>query len=265
MNLYLSGTLTANKLGAYQSALRLSSGLRLNSASDDAAGIAISSNLDKQISGQSQAMRNISDGLSLIEVHSGALSEVSELFNRARELALQSSNGTLTTSDRANLNQEYSQIMDQVDDIFTSTRFNGQSLFQNGGPPSTVNIQSGDAPGNVTPINLIDYSTITGPTLPSDILTQANAQAALSTIDSAATNTTLSQSQLGATHNGLSTIYKSTESNILQTQKARGKIVDADYAKEVTSLAKYQLLQGAGFAMQRKVQQNQSQLLLLLN
>lgn len=265
MNIYNTGLFTSNSLGIYQSSQRLTTGLRINSASDDAAGLAISNNLGKQIVGQVQAMQNISDGVSLVEVHAGALSEVSSLYGRARELAVQASNGTLSTTDRSSLNEEYSQIMQQVDDIFTSTSFNGQSLFQNGGAPTTVDIQSGDGAGDLSAINSVDYTSMSGATLPTDILTQANAQSAIGTLDTALDNTSLASAQLGAAQNSLSTTYNAVESNIYQSQIARGAIQDANYAKESTELAKYQLLQSASFVMHKKVNESHAQMVFLLN
>lgn len=265
MNIYTTGLFSNSSAGLYQSSQRLASGLRVNSAADDAAANAIGNNLSKQISGQSQALRNMSDGISLIETHTGALSEVSSLYNRARGLAIQASNGTLSSTDRASLNTEYTQIMQQADDIFSSTTFNGQSLFQNGGAPTTVDIQSGEGTGNTSAINSVDYSTISGTTLPTNILTQGNAQAAIGALDTAIDNTTLASSELGAVHNGLATTYSGVESNVLQTQIARGRVLDADYAKETTELAKYQLLQTANFAMHKKINESKALMLNLLN
>lgn len=265
MNINSTGLYTSNSLGLYQSSQRLTTGLRINSASDDAAGLAISNNLSKQIVGQTQAMQNINDGVSLLEIHSGALGEISSLYGRARELAVQAANGTLTASDRTSLNEEYSQIMQQVDDIFTSTSFNGQTLFQNGGAPTTIDVQSGDEVGDLSALNSVDYSSISGVALPSDILTQANAQSAIGTLDTAMDNASLATAQLGASQNSLSTTYNAVESNLYQSQIARGAIQDANYAKEATELAKYQLLQSASFAMHKKVNESHAQMVFLLN
>ena len=152
-----------------------------------------------------------------------------------------------------------------MDDIFSSTSFNGQTLFQNGGAPTSIDIQSGDGAGDVSALSSVDYSSISGTTLPTDILTQANAQSAISTLDSVMDNVSLASAQIGAQQNGLTATASQLESNVVQTQIARGAIQDADYARESTELAKYQLLQSTSFAMQKRVNQNHAQMVYLIN
>jgi len=243
---------------------RLSSGLRINNASDDAAGMAISNLATKGIMGNTQAIQNVNDGISLTQTHASALDSVGSLYNRARTLALQAANGTTSNGDRAIINKEYTQIMQSVDNIFKNTNFNGKKLFQNGaGTP--VQIQSGSTPSDTTSINKIDYSTMNGATLPTDVLSQTNAQAAITTLDGAIDNASLSAARLGATTNGLIQTNSYLETSNLQAKIARGRITDADYAKESTHLAKYDTLTQTGLIMLSKVNENKAAMVDLLN
>lgn len=258
------GLHSSNQIGLQTASQRLTSGLRINGASDDAAGLAISSLLGRQVIGESQAISNVSDGISLIQVQSSVLQSADQLYDRARELALSASNGTLSDNDRVSLNEEYQQIMTQVDDMFSSSIYNGNRLFHNGGVVTVVSIQDGDAPGDSVALSSVDYSTISSSSLPADISSQANAQTAIGAIDGAMGNLNIASAKLGADENSLVISRSYLESSVIETQIAKSRITDADYAKETTELAKYQLLESASFILQKKIVQSKAAMVYLL-
>ena len=226
---------------------RLSSGLRINSAKDDAAGLGISDRMTAQIRGMNQAVRNANDGISLAQTAEGALAETTNCLQRMRELAVQSSNDTNTDNDRASLDAEFSQLLEEIDRIANNTSFNGQVLldgsfstakFQVGAEASqtiTVTISAADAAAlSVTGLSVGDFTA---------------AQSAISAIDAAIDTVDTVRGSLGAVQNR----FESTISNLSNVAEnlsaARSRILDADIAKETAAMVRANILQQAGVAV----------------
>ena len=229
---------------------RLSSGLRINSAKDDAAGLAISDKMTGQIRGLNQAVRNANDGISLAQTAEGALQESTNLLQRMREIAVQSANGTYGTSDRTSLNDEYQQLSDEITRIAKNTKFNGKVLLSGGlgsvkfqvGPDAGQKVtMSAAATGNKTASGLSIASTT--------VSTASKASAAMSKIDTALATIDTSRGKLGA----MQTRLDSTVSNLMNVSEnvsaARSRIRDADFASETANMTKAQILQQSGLAM----------------
>jgi flagellin len=229
---------------------RLSSGLRINSAKDDAAGLAISDKMTGQIRGLNQAVRNANDGISLAQTAEGALQESTNLLQRMRELAVQSANGTYGTSERGSLNDEFQQLADEITRIANNTKFNGSVLLSGGF--GSVTLQVGPDQGQKITLSAAATGdkTIHGLALSgATVSTIAKASAALALIDTALTTIDTTRGKLGAIQSRLD----STVSNLMNISEnvsaARSQIMDADFAAETANLTRAQILQQAGVAM----------------
>ncbi|MFD3303818.1 flagellin N-terminal helical domain-containing protein [Alteromonas macleodii] len=246
---------------------RLSSGKRINTAADDAAGLAIVSNLNRQITGTEQAIRNANEGISLIQVMDSALEEMTGIFQRARQLAVYASNGTLSSTDRASLDAEYQQLVNtttgEAQRIVTSTTFNGISLLDNSNP--TLDFQVGWQSTDTIQITTQDMSSTNAALAGfADVSTQANASAEIVTIDGAIDVVVAYRAELGAYQNRFSSTISNLENLSEKTQVARGRIEDADFAAESTNLARAQVLQQAGMGMLARANSSSQQVLQLL-
>lgn len=226
---------------------RLSSGKRINRAADDAAGLAIAAQMATQILGSQTAYRNTNDGISLVQTAEGALSEVSEINQRIRELAVQSSNGILNDDDRAALQAEVTQLQEQVSQIFSTTEFNGQAIL---GDNTTVELQVGNEAGDQVSINTTDLNAeLTSLGFFSvDVSTANGAQTALSALDATADTLNRSRSDFGAISNRLESIGRSLEVETENLAASRSRIEDADIAAEVATQTSSLILQNAGLA-----------------
>lgn len=239
-------------LGASQGALgtamqRLSSGLRVNSAKDDAAGLAISNRMTSQIRGLNQAVRNANDGISLAQTAEGALQETTNLLQRMRELAVQSSNGTNTTEDRASLDAEFGQLIEEIDRIANETSFNNTKLLD--GNFSAVKFQIGADAGQTIDVG-IDGATASDLSVDSlSVATFSGAQAAIGSIDSAIAAVDTSRGDLGAVQNRLESTIANLSNVSENVSAARSRILDADIAQETSNMTKYNILQQAGVAI----------------
>jgi flagellin len=214
---------------------RLSSGLRVNSSKDDAAGLAIADRMNAQIKGTNVAIRNANDGISLAQTAEGALATVTDALQRMRELAVQAQNGSNGTSDRADLDSEYQQLSAEVTRIATQTKFNGSAIV--GGGAGAQVFQVGANNGDTLTVTTVAVTTVAG-----DITTAANASTALAAIDAKLATYGAAMSRFGFAIQNLSTTAEN------QTA-ARGRIMDADFAAETANLARAQILQQAGTAM----------------
>jgi flagellin len=247
----------ANKaLGAAME--RLSTGKRINSAKDDAAGLAIATTMTSQIRGMSQGIRNANDGIALAQTAEGALGEVTNMLQRVRELAIQSKSGTYGTTDRTNLQAEVTQLQTQVTDVLTNTKFNGVTLF--GTADATITIQAGSESGNTIDLTMKGIATIT--TL--DVSTVAAATTALTNIDTGLTAVTTARATLGAGQSRLESAVNNLNTNVTNLSDARSRIEDTDYSAETTALAKAQILSQASTAMIAQANQSQQNVLSLL-
>ena len=217
---------------------RLSSGLRINSAKDDAAGLQISNKLTSQIRGMTVATRNASDGISYSQIADGALAEVGNIYQRMRELAVQSSNGTNSTSGRTALNQEFTDLQSEITRIAGSTTFGGTSVFT----ATAVNLRVSDEASS----NTISFTVGTLTATSTNINTSTTASAAIATVDAAITAVDTQRGTLGAVQNRLESTIQNGRSIIENASAARSRIRDADFAVETANLTRAQILQQAG-------------------
>ena len=254
-----NGSRMAN--AALQTAMeRLSTGKRINSAKDDAAGLAISSSMTSQIRGMSQAIRNANDGISLAQTADGALGEVTNMLQRIRELSVQSASGTYSTSDRANLQSEVSQLGAQINNIVSTTKFNGVAVF--GSASVTVNIQTGSGASDQTALTITGLSVSSATA--SNIGTAGGATTALGAVDTALTAVASTRASLGAGQSRLESVVNNLSNTVVNLSDARSRIEDADFSAESTNLAKAQILSQASTAMLAQANQSQSNVLSLL-
>jgi flagellin len=232
---------------------RLSSGSRINHAGDDAAGLAISESLRSQIRGISQAERNAQDGISLVQVAEGAMAEVANILIRMRELGVQGASDTVGPQERKFLDVEFQQMMEEIDRIANSTKFNGVPLLNGGSSSFEVQIGTGNNPV-LDRVKLFDpYSSdinvvALGINLAS-VADKASAQNSLAAIDKALTSVTSIRAEFGAMQNRLQSVIN----NIMVTREnlsaANSRIRDADLATETTELTKNNILNQSGIAV----------------
>lgn len=250
---------------------RLSSGKRINSAADDAAGLAIVTNLSRQINGTDQAISNAREGVSMTEVMDAALGEVSDILQRARQLAVYSSNGTLSAADRSALDTEYQNLVGatgEVNRILSTTAFNGTTLLDDQGGTGSVVFQVGWSTGDTITIGTKEFGAGGADDLLAtigDIGTDAATSVLeLATLDTAIDAVVSYRAELGANQNRLESTISNLESLSEKTKVARGRIEDADFAAESTNLARGQVLQQAGMGMLSRANQSAQQVMQLL-
>jgi flagellin len=249
-------------LGSSQASLatsmqRLSSGLRINTARDDAAGLAIADRMNAQIKGITVAVRNANDGISLAQTAEGALSTVTDVLQRMRELAVQAQNGSNGTSDRANLDTEYQQLSAEITRIAAQTKFNGTAIV--GASAGAQTFQIGANNGDTLTITTSTVTTVAG-----GLTTTAAASTAVAALDTALDTITSSRATYGAMMNRFTFAIKNLEVTGENQSAARGRIMDADFAAETANLARSQILQQAGTAMVAQANQLPNQVLSLL-
>lgn len=255
----------ASRMAENQSATamaRLSSGKRINSAKDDAAGLAVATRMEANVRGFTQASRNASDGISLAQTAEGALSETSNILVRMRELAVQSANGTLTSGDRTALQSEVTQLISQIGDIATRTSFNGTSLLNSAS--TAISIQTGVASGETVSIAIGDMQATALGVNALDLSTASGASGALSTLDTAINTVATQRANLGAVQNRLETTVNNLASSVENLSASKSRIEDADYSVETTKLASAQILSQASTAMLAQANQSQQGVLSLL-
>jgi len=237
---------------------RLSSGLRINSAKDDAAGLAIADRMNAQIKGINVAIRNANDGISLAQTAEGALSTVTDVLQRMRELAVQAQNGSNGTSDRTNLDTEYQQLSAEITRIASQTKFNGTAIVGASGAGANV-FQVGANNGDTLTITTSAVTTVAG-----DLLTAANASTAVGALDTALDTITTSRATYGAAMNRFQFAISNLQITGENQSAARGRIMDADFAMETANLSRAQILQQAGTAMVAQANQLPQNVLSLL-
>ena len=230
---------------------RLSSGLRINSAKDDAAGLAIAERMTTQVRGFGVAIRNANDAISLAQTAEGAIGRVSDALQRMRELAVQSANATNSASDRAALDAEYQELGAEIGRVLGGTTFNGLAII--GADAGALNFQVG--PGTtandtitVTTTDLTADTTITAVT-GGDLTSVANALTAIDDIDAALTTVNGQRATLGAVQNRFQSVIDALSVAKENQEAARSRIMDADFAQETAALTRAQVLQQAGVAM----------------
>ena len=228
---------------------RLSTGLRINSAKDDAAGLAISERLTTQVRGYNQAIRNAGDGISLAQTAEGGMEAITNSMQRMRELAVQAANYSNTTADRAAINAEFSQLKTEIDRVSTQTKFNTKSLLD--GSFTAADFQVGPNSGEIITVSAITNlgATALGITAAVDVTTAANASSALSTIDTALNTVTTARANLGASINRFEQTVSNLRVTVENLSAARSRIQDADFAAETAALTRVQILQQSGMAV----------------
>lgn len=243
--------LLGNQARLQSSFARLSSGLRINTAKDDAAGLAISESLKSQIRSFNVAERNAGDGISMAQTAEGSLGEVHDILGRMRELAVQASNGPLTSEDRDFVQTEFSSLQKEITRIQGSAKFNGKQLL--GGTANTITLQVGLDAVSTDQIQVqlggVSLSAITGSAALLSGSTSDNALAALSTIDSAIGNVSTARSTFGSAMNRLEVAQSSIQTMRLNLSSANSRIRDVDVASETASLSRNQVLTQAGISV----------------
>lgn len=242
---------------------KLSTGLRINRASDDAAGLGVSENLRTQVKGTSQAKRNAMDGISAITIAEGAANEISDILQRMRELSVQSANDTLTSTERAYTNQEFGHLIEEIDRIASVTNYNGMDLLSNntgtgarfgaGTEGSVLWIDANEVVGvdSITiTIDTLTTATGTGIGIFDELLTsQTGAQNAISTLDLAINSVNTMRSNMGALINRLEHAINNLDVANTNQQAAESNIRDVDFAKETADYTKNQILTQSATAM----------------
>jgi len=243
-----AGQLTRTNKGLSGSLARISTGLRVNRAADDAAGLGVATTLETQIGSTRTAMRNINDGISIIQTAEGSANEVTDILQRMRELAVQSGSDTLGNSERSFIQDEFLQLRSEVSRIANVTEFNGVQLGN--GSTSTINVQVGidnDANSRIA-ISLVDITTNGLGISAISLQSSASALAALSTLDTALGSVNSARSVLGAVQNRIDSAINNASVYIESLSSAESMIRDTDYATETANLTKLQIMQQAGVA-----------------
>jgi len=250
---------------------RLSSGMRVNSAKDDAAGLAIAERMNAQVRGMNVAVRNANDGISLAQTAEGALSKVGDALQRMRELAIQARNWTNSSSDKDSLNKEFAELQSEIDRVLGGTTFNGKTIL--GADATTMDFQIG---ANTTTDDLISISTtnmttatdITSVTVSTTVIDATASVGAIATvidnIDLALDLVNNTRATFGATQSRFDAIISNLQQSVENQAAARSRIMDADFAAETAAMSRAQILQQAGTAMVAQANQLPQQVMRLL-
>ena len=248
----------------YKSMEKLSSGLRINRAGDDAAGLAISESLKADIRALEQASRNAADGVSMIQTGEGAMDEISNILIRMKELAEQSATGTVGDTERAYLDAEYTALTAEIDRIAAGTEFNGVMMLD--GTGGAVNIQVGITSGanSQVAIDLATAMDSTTLTVATGVATSADALSAMDEIDVAIAAVSSNRADFGAIQNRLESSIRNIGTTTENLAAANSRIRDVDVAKETASMTSYQILQQAGVSILAQANMSSSLALALL-
>ncbi len=239
---------TTNRLA--RSLERLSSGLRITRASDDAAGLAISEKFRAQIRSLAQAQRNANDGISLLQIGEAALNETSGILIRMRELAIQSANGTLGSTERTALNDEFTSLRNEIDRIANTTEFNGTNLLNNASASIVFQVGVDNTTNDrITVSGVNARASAIGISTTVAVDTMSNARSALAVLDSAISTVASLRAQFGTAQNRLESTVRSIAIAIENTSAAESRIRDVDVAQETAALTRNQVLQQAGVAV----------------
>jgi flagellin len=226
---------------------RLSSGLRITNASEDAAGLEMSERLRSKVRAWGVAGRNTQDGISLSQTAEGALNEVGNMLSRMRELATQSANGTLGATERTTLDNEFQELVAEIDRVATSTEFNGIQLLD--GTNTTADFQVGIDAGDTISVNMQDTQAATLGIDTLDVTSAANASAAITDIETAINTVNSSRGELGASQNRLQSAFVNTQTQRENLSAAESRIRDVDVASETADLTRNGILQQAAVAV----------------
>lgn len=248
---------------------RLSTGKRINSAKDDAAGLGIATAMTSQVRGIVQGIRNANDGISLAQTADGALSEMTNMLQRMRELTVQALNGTNDDQARSSIKSEMDQLAAQITDSMANASFNGTKLFD--GSTASVNIQAGANAGDNVVINLDDMAAnaamtavVSGGVSAVDVTAVGFSTADLAKFDDALNAISAARANMGAMQNRLESTVNNLSTHMLSLTDARSRIEDADFSHETTILAKAQILSQASTAMLAQANQSQQGVMKLI-
>jgi flagellin len=275
INTNIAATITANALAKNDRAMtqtmeRLSTGQRINSASDDAAGLAIASKMTSQIRGLDQAVRNGNDAISMLQTADGAMVEVSNMLQRMRELSVQGGNGTLSSSDLTALNTEFVALRTEIDRIADNTQWNGDNLLDgSAGTAGVITFQVGYEADQTITADVGDLNLAAGDILAADlsaitITTATLANTQVTALDAAIAGIDSKRATLGSTINTLEFAVDNLANVSQNTSASLSRIQDADYATETTELARTQIIAQAGTAMLSQANQSAQSVLALL-
>jgi flagellin len=245
---------------------RLSSGLRVNSAKDDAAGLAIANRMDTQTRGMNVAIRNANDAISLAQTAEGALGAITNNLQRMRELAVQAANGTYGVDDRISLDAEYQLLAAENQRIITVTKFNNEPVLDGTGGDGAgkFTFQVGANSGESIDVDIGDATPINAIPVTSDLLNTVNASAAMGLCDDDLKLVSTKRATLGANQNLFEQVIANLRVAAENSAASRGRIMDADYAQETSNLSRTQILQQAGTAMVAQANQLPQSVLTLL-
>jgi flagellin len=250
---------------------RLSSGLRINSAKDDAAGLAIAERMNAQVRGMNVAIRNANDGISMSQTAEGALSKVGDALQRMRELAVQSRNATNSSSDKNSLDKEFKQLQSEITRVLGGTSFNGTKMLGANATAMTFQVganTSADDSVTITTTDLTGDSSITAVTGGSATIDSTATAGAIATViddlDAAIDTINDQRATFGASQSRFEAIISSLQQGVEAQSAARSRIMDADYAQETANMSRAQILQQAGTAMVAQANQLPSTVLSLL-
>jgi flagellin len=257
MSLNAQRNLSSSQGALSQSIQRLSSGLRVNSAKDDAAGLAIANRMEAQTRGMNVAIRNANDGISMAQVAEGALGKMGDMLQRMRELAVQSANATNQASDRTNLDAEFKQLQAEITRTVDGTTFNNVSVF-GAAAAAGFTFQVGSGTGTVDKITVTgadltaaasEVESATPTTINIDGADATNATAAITQIDLALTEVNTERAKWGAAQNRFDAVVSNLQVRVENMEAAKSRIMDANFASETAALTRAQILQQAGTAM----------------
>ena len=261
---------TATSQGTLATAMqRLSSGMRVNSAKDDAAGLAIADRMTSQVRGMNVAIRNANDGISLAQTAEGALSKVSDALQRMRELGVQARNATNTTTDLDSIGKEFGQLGAEITRVLGGTTFNGKAILAGAAGTQTFQIGANTTDNDIVDVGTTDLTAdatitaVTGASI-SNTDTAATLKTVIDNIDTAITTVSGQRATLGASQNRFDAVTSNLMISVENQSAARSRILDADYASETANLSRSQILQQAGNAMIAQANQLPQQVLTLL-
>ncbi|MBW8890537.1 MAG: flagellin [Fibrobacteres bacterium] len=269
------GALETQQNALSKSLEKLSTGMRINRASDDAAGLSVSESLRSKIRGMGRAKSNAEDGIALLQIADGATGEMNNILQRLRELAIQSSTDTMTTTERAYTDKEFGQLMNEMSRISSSASYNGMTLLDgaagsfgvSGGSASVLHIGAGSSNAvdriSIT-INAMTLGALGMSAATTSVSTSAGALAALSVIDSAVRSVNTMRSDIGAYVNRLEFAISNLGNQIYNTQDAESRIRDVDFAQETTEFTRAQILSQSATSMLAQANQVPQGVLSLL-
>ncbi|MBK7615499.1 MAG: flagellin FliC [Vitreoscilla sp.] len=263
--------LSSSQISLATSMQRLSSGLRINSAKDDAAGLAISERMNAQVRGMNVAVRNANDGISLAQTAEGALSKVGDSLQRMRELAVQARNATNSSSDKTSLDKEFKQLQAEITRVLGGTSFNGSHMLGANATAMTFQIganTTADDVITVTTVNMNSDTSITAVTGTGATIDATASTGSIATVidnlDAAINTINDSRADFGATQSRFEAIISNLQQSVEAQSAAKSRITDADYAQETAAMSRAQILQQAGTAMVAQANQQPQMVLQLL-